>query len=117
MATPFVLLVSIFCVPSHAVACGRSFGASVFGVKTHITLQRQDRATVSVTGFGFAESGVARLVDDELFFDDSFETFLRSKRIRILGIVERTTRYISVRVRVPLWGSFVVRLLEETDFR
>lgn len=92
-----------------------TFRASTLGVHTNITLQPDDRAFVSVSAFGFKENGVARLANDELIFNDSFDTFLRSKRVRIHRVVERTPEHIAVSVSIPLWGKFTVRLLREAD--
>ena len=109
-------IVSAFCVPSLPSLCSESFQASVLGVKTHITLQKRDLAVVCVSGFGFQENGVARLVNNELQFDDSFDAFLRSKRVKVLGILEHTSRHISIRVRIPFLGHMTVRLLRDVNF-
>ena len=112
MLTP--ILASMLSLSS--MLCGESFQARVLGVKTHVMLQHRNRALVSVSGFGFEESGVAKLVDDGLVFDDSFDEFLRSKRVKIIGIVERTPLHILIRVSLPFWGRMTVRLLREVNF-
>ena len=95
--------------------CSGTFRATVLGVDTCVILQRDDSALVSVSGIGFAAKGVARLDGDNFCFDESFETFLRSRHIRILGIVDRSHDLIAIRVGIPLFGRITVRLPREAN--
>ena len=83
---------------------------SMLGVATSITLKSATQAHVSVTGLGFARSGIANIRNDMICLDDAFESFLRRRGVILVDIVERGIDRICVRVRLPLIGYTVVRL-------
>ena len=100
-------------VPSVFPPASSAFSTRVLGVTTRVVVARDDRASIRVHGMGIDQEGVAWLVDGGLTFDEPFQHFLSSYRVRIEGLVEHTCKHIVIRVRIPVWGQLHVRLLRE----
>lgn len=111
MAVAVLLAASLLWSSKHL----GTFRATVLGVHTSVLLRQDDSALVSVSGLGFTKSGVAHLVGDDFRFDEAFDEFLRSRRVRILGLVDRTQKFIVIRVGLPLFGRITIRLSREVN--
>ena len=95
-----------------------TYSGGLCGVRTQVTASNDFRnADVTLRGPGVRVSGRGRIDRrGELKFDNTFETYLRRRRVELRSVRVATDRAnISVTADVPLLGSRVIVLLRGGD--